>query len=57
MGKNHRVLVIDEHVKSRTTLAEHARLIKQRYPYPVEATYCDPAGRQRHAEIGSGAGR
>jgi len=49
------VYVVDEHLKSRTTLAEHARLIKQRYPYPVEATYCDPAGRQKHEITGTAA--
>jgi len=47
------VYVIDEHLKSRTTLAEHARLIKQRYPCPVAATYCDPAGRQRNEITGT----
>jgi len=50
---NDRVLVLDEHVKSRTTLAEHARLIKRRWPWPVEATYCDPAGRQRNEITGT----
>jgi len=49
------VRVIDEHLKSRTTLAEHARLIKERYPYAVEATYCDPAGRARHEITGTSA--
>jgi len=53
VDKADRVLVIDEHLKSRTTLAEHARLIKERFPYPVEATYCDPAGRQRHEITGT----
>ncbi len=50
---NDRVLVLDEHVKSRTTLAEHARLIKRRWPWPVEASYCDPAGRQRNEITGT----
>lgn len=49
------VLVIDEHLKSHTTLAEHARLIKARHPYPVEATYCDPAGRSRQEITGTAA--
>ena len=48
-----RVLVIDEHVKSRTTLAEQARLIRQRYPQRVEATYCDPAGAAWHEITGT----
>jgi len=48
-----RVLVLDEHIKSRTTLSEHARLIKQRYPQAVAATYCDPAGKQRHEITGT----
>ena len=47
------VRVVDEHIKSRTTLAVHARLIKERYPQPVEATYCDPAGRQRNEITGT----
>ena len=50
-----RVLVIDEHLKSHTTLAEHARLITARCPNPVEATYCDPAGRSRHEITGTAA--
>ncbi|MBN1846898.1 MAG: hypothetical protein JW810_14525 [Sedimentisphaerales bacterium] len=50
-----RVFVIDEHIKSRTTLAEHTRLIERQYPYPVEATYCDPAGRQRNEITGTSA--
>ena len=49
------VRVIDEHLKSHTTLAEHARLIKARYPHPVEATYCDPAGRSRQEITGTAA--
>jgi len=44
------VFVLDEHLKSRTTLGRHAEILKQRWPWPVEATYCDPAGRQ-HNEI------
>ncbi len=32
---------------------EHARLIKERYPYRIEATYCDPAGRQRNEITGT----
>ena len=47
------VWVIDEHIKSRTTLAEHARLIKERYPQPIAATYCDPAGKQHHEITGT----
>ena len=49
------VRVLDEHIKSRTTLAEHARLIMARYPHPVRATYCDPAGRQHHEITGTAA--
>jgi len=47
------VFVIDEHLKSHTTLAEHTRLIKNRYPQNVEATYVDPAGRQRREITGT----
>ena len=50
------VRVLDEHIKSHTTLEEHARLIKDRYPgVGVAATYCDPAGRQRNEITGTGA--
>jgi len=48
-----RVLVLDEHLKSRTTLAEQARLIKERWPWPVEVSYCDPAGQQRNEITGT----
>ena len=47
------VYVLDEHIKSRTTLAEHARLIQQRLPYPAAANYGDPAGRQRREITGT----
>ncbi len=47
------VFVIDEHLKNHTTLAEHTRLIKNRYPQNVEATYVDPAGRQRREITGT----
>ena len=48
-----RVLIIGEHIKSRTTLAEHARLIKERWPYPIKASYCDPAGKHRREITGT----
>ena len=48
-----RVFVLDEHVKSRTTLAEHVRLLKERWPWAVRMTYCDPAGRQRNEITGT----
>ncbi len=41
------IYVIDEHVKHRTSLSRHAELIQKRYPYPIEASFCDPAGKQR----------
>jgi terminase large subunit-like protein len=49
------VYVLDEHLKSRTILAEHARLIQEQYPYPVAMTYCDPAGRQVNEITGTSA--
>jgi len=49
------VYILDEHLKSRTTLTEHARLIRQQYPYPVAMTYCDPAGRQQNEITGTSA--
>ena len=53
MDDEGRVYVIDEHVKSRTTLAEHARLLLAQYPQKVTATYCDPAGKCRHEITGT----
>ena len=50
-----RVLVFDEYLKSRTTLAEHVRLIKEHWGGAVEATYCDPAGRARNEITGTSA--
>jgi len=47
------VKVLDEHIKSRTTLAEHVRLIKERWAYPVQANYGDPAARQRREITGT----
>jgi len=47
------VRVLDEHIKNQTTLSEHARLIQCRWPRPVAATYCDPAGKQRNEITGS----
>ena len=47
------VFVIDEHIKSHTTLQRHAELIRQAYPQRVEETYVDPAGRQRREITGT----
>ncbi len=47
------IFVIDEHLKSHTTLQMHAQFIKERYPQHVEATYVDPAGRQRREITGT----
>lgn len=44
------VFVLDEHILARTTLAEHAKLVKGKWPYKFTANFCDPAGRQ-HNEI------
>jgi len=49
------VFVLDEHLRARQTLGEHARQILARWPQMVSATYCDPAGRQRHEITGSSA--
>lgn len=49
-----RVHVLGEYVASRRTVAEHASVLKSR-PWPVRATFCDPAGRQRGDVTGSGA--
>jgi len=51
--KEERVFILDEHLKSRTTLAEQVRLIKERWPWKAAATYCDPAGRQRNEITGT----
>jgi len=47
------VYVIDEHLKSRATVAEQVRLIRQRYPQEAAATFCDPAGRQKREITGT----
>lgn len=47
------VFVIDEHVKSRMLITEHARLIRERYACQAAATYCDPAGRQTNEITGT----
>lgn len=47
------VFVIDEHILSRTTIAEHARLIKQKWPYNISECFCDPAGRQHNDITGT----
>ncbi len=49
------VYVLDEHIQTRTTLAEHARIIKEKWPYNFNATFCDPAGRQRNEITGTSA--
>lgn len=49
------VFVLDEHQKNRLPLARHAAEIKARWPWPIEATYCDPAGRQRNDITGTSA--
>jgi hypothetical protein len=49
------VRVIDEHVQAGQIISGHGDLIKQRTPggeQRVAATYCDPAGSQRHGESG-----
>ena len=48
------VHVLDEYVQAQRTVAEHARILRGR-PWPVRATYCDPAGWQRGDITGSGA--
>ncbi len=49
-----RVEVLEEYVQPQRTVAEHAAVLKDR-PWPVRATYCDPAGWQRSDVTGSGA--
>lgn len=47
------VHVIDEYVRSRLPLSQHAMEILRRDPGPVAATYVDPAGRAREATSGT----
>lgn len=49
-----RVLVLDEYVQTRKTLAAHAQEIKRRTPGGERAvrTFCDPAGKQPNDESG-----
>ncbi|MBN2582117.1 MAG: hypothetical protein JXL80_03550 [Planctomycetes bacterium] len=48
------VHVLDEYVESRKTVSEHATVLASR-PWPIRATFCDPAGWQRGDVTGSGA--
>lgn len=51
-----RIEVLDEYVQTQRTVAEHAGVLHGRHPdWPVRATFCDPAGRQRGDVTGSGA--
>ncbi|MBN1765499.1 MAG: hypothetical protein JW860_09605 [Sedimentisphaerales bacterium] len=47
------VYIIDEHVQNKIALDEQARIIQEKVPYPVAATYCDPAGNQRSIITGT----
>ena len=47
------VHVVDEYVRARLPLAQHAAEILKRTVGPVEMTYVDPAGRQREATSGA----
>jgi len=47
------VHVLDEYVKARLPLAQHAGAILKRDPGPVAATFVDPAGRQKEATSGA----
>jgi hypothetical protein len=49
-----RLVVLDEYVQRQKKVSEHAAVLKER-PWPVRATFCDPAGRQRGDVTGSGA--
>ena len=45
--------MLDEYVANDGTLAQHARHINQQdADLPIEATYCDPAGRNRNDQTG-----
>ncbi|NIA20937.1 MAG: hypothetical protein GWP05_02965 [Anaerolineaceae bacterium] len=48
------VHVLDEYVRSQRTVAEHVFELTSR-PWPIRATFCDPAGWQRGDVTGSGA--
>ena len=50
-----RLQVLDEYVQAQRTVSEHAAVLASRHPWPIRATYCDPAGRQRGDVTGSGA--
>lgn len=49
-----RLHILDEYVQAQRTVGEHAAVLLSR-PWPVRATFCDPAGRQRGDVTGSGA--
>jgi hypothetical protein len=51
------VRVIDEYLRHRATIHIHAENIKKQMPHPVEATFCDPAGRCSNDVTGTSAVR
>ncbi len=51
--RNGCVYVLDEHIQARTTLAEHSRIIRDKWPYTFNGNFCDPAGRQRNDITGT----
>ena len=47
------VHVLDEYVRTQLPIARHAQEILKHGPGPVEATYVDPAGRQKESTSGA----
>jgi hypothetical protein len=50
------VRVIDEYVREKKIIAEHAAVVKQRTPcdeWAVAGTFCDPAGARRNGVTGT----
>jgi len=53
VDKTGRVAVVDEYCAQQTTVHDHAKAIVERdRQRPIEATFCDPAGRSRSDQTG-----
>jgi len=55
LGPDDEVWVIDEYLRTCTTISVHAEVLHKRTPGPVVATYCDPAGQARTDVTGTSA--
>ncbi|MCD4830740.1 MAG: terminase large subunit [Anaerohalosphaeraceae bacterium] len=50
-----KIRIIDEYIKSKTTIEVHAREIKNRYSGEIATSFCDPAGAAKNDVTGTSA--